>query len=136
MISFVNHRLFSPLVREGTNRVFPWENIWTDNTTVEACLDRCALYGYPAAGLEFGNQCFCGDVSDVTTNSAGPAPETDCNIPCSGDPLHLCGGPLRLQVCFCYHALDSHAQFQTRSTIPTTAILMFGIHPLTLADMR
>ncbi|KAI0791235.1 copper radical oxidase [Abortiporus biennis] len=91
-------------LQEGQNRVFPYENIWDTNTTVEACLNQCATYGFPAAGLEFGNQCFCGDLSDVTTNSPGLAPETDCNIPCSGDAIHLCGGPLRLQ----YYAFNGN----------------------------
>ncbi|TCD64794.1 hypothetical protein EIP91_003605 [Steccherinum ochraceum] len=82
---------------EGGARVFSHEIINEANTTVDACLSRCQLYGFPAAGLEFGNQCFCGDFADVTATSQGPAPEdTDCSVPCSGDLIHLCGGPDRL----------------------------------------
>ena len=40
----------------------------------------------------------CGDVSDLVDNSLGPAPESDCDIACSGDPIHLCGGAERLSV--------------------------------------
>ena len=40
----------------------------------------------------------CGDVSDVANNGGTPAPETDCNMACSGDPIHLCGGGSRLQL--------------------------------------
>lgn len=40
----------------------------------------------------------CGDVSDIQANGGTPAPETDCTIPCSGDPIHLCGGAQRLQL--------------------------------------
>ena len=40
----------------------------------------------------------CGDVQDITTNGGATAPETDCSMACSGDPLHLCGGPQRLQL--------------------------------------
>ncbi|KAG8215859.1 copper radical oxidase [Butyriboletus roseoflavus] len=78
------------------NRVFPYENIWTTNNTVDACLTQCAAYGYPAAGLEYGNQCFCGDVSDATNGSGGYVADSECNTACSGDPGHLCGGPNRL----------------------------------------
>lgn len=39
----------------------------------------------------------CGDVSDVSL-SGGFAPETDCTMPCSGNPTYLCGGGSRLQV--------------------------------------
>lgn len=41
----------------------------------------------------------CGDVEDFTNNSPGFANETDCNIACSGDAIHICGGPNRLSVC-------------------------------------
>ena len=116
-------------------RAFPYQNIYTTNNTVEACLNQCAAFGYPAAGMEV--HCYfclylslalthaiisivtsvvsfphlsprstqahdgytgCGDISDITTSGATFAPETDCNLPCSGDPIHLCGGPLRLSV--------------------------------------
>jgi hypothetical protein len=40
----------------------------------------------------------CGDVQDITANGGATAPETDCSMACSGDPLHLCGGPQRLQL--------------------------------------
>ncbi|KIP07197.1 hypothetical protein PHLGIDRAFT_513029 [Phlebiopsis gigantea 11061_1 CR5-6] len=79
------------------DRVFPYQIINTDNNTVEACLNQCATFGYPAAGLEFGDECWCGDIEDVTANSPGLADASECNIPCSGDPIHLCGGPNLLQ---------------------------------------
>lgn len=40
----------------------------------------------------------CGDLSDVAANSPGFADESDCDIACTGDPIHLCGGGERLQV--------------------------------------
>jgi hypothetical protein len=40
----------------------------------------------------------CGDVADITNNGGTTAPETDCNMACSGDPIHLCGGGRRLQL--------------------------------------
>jgi hypothetical protein len=44
---------------DNTNgvRVFPYEMDWTTNNTVVACLNQCAAFGYPAAGLEYGEQC-------------------------------------------------------------------------------
>lgn len=70
---------------------FPYENDWTNNNTVEACLNQCAAFGYPAAGLEYGEQCFCGDISDVVDNNGTFVSDSECNMPCSGDPVHLCG---------------------------------------------
>ncbi|KAH7906672.1 copper radical oxidase-like protein [Hygrophoropsis aurantiaca] len=82
----------------GSPRMLPYELDWPTNNTVDACLNQCASYGYPAAGLEYGEQCFCGDITDVTNNGGVFAPETDCNMPCSGDPIHLCGAGDRLSM--------------------------------------
>ncbi|KAJ7025972.1 galactose oxidase [Mycena alexandri] len=78
-------------------RVFPWEIDLTNNNSAPACLDQCAAFGFTAGGMEFGFQCFCGDVSDVTASGVTLQPETDCNLACSGDPIHLCGGGARIQ---------------------------------------
>ncbi|KAK3075865.1 hypothetical protein LTR53_000438 [Teratosphaeriaceae sp. CCFEE 6253] len=70
----------------------------TNNNT--ACLSLCAEYGYNAAGTEYGQQCFCGDVQNVIDAGATLQPESDCNMVCSGDAAgnggHICGGPSRL----------------------------------------
>jgi hypothetical protein len=52
--------------------------------SVETCLADCAGYSY--AGVQYGNQCFCG-------NSYGKyGSATDCNMDCSGDSAETCGG--------------------------------------------
>ena len=39
-------------------RVFPlYMNTFTNNNSVDACLNICAEYGYRAAGLEYSYQC-------------------------------------------------------------------------------
>ncbi|KAI0315679.1 copper radical oxidase [Amylostereum chailletii] len=86
------------LAEPGAARVFPYQIINTNNNTADACLSQCAAFGYPAAGMEFGDECWCGDVDDITNNGGAPAPESDCSIACSGDPIHLCGGAERLQL--------------------------------------
>jgi hypothetical protein len=40
----------------------------------------------------------CGDVADITNNGGKTAAESDCAMPCTGDPLHLCGGFWMLQL--------------------------------------
>ncbi|EKM74831.1 hypothetical protein AGABI1DRAFT_95324 [Agaricus bisporus var. burnettii JB137-S8] len=77
-------------------RILPWMLEWPTNNSATACMERCAEYGYPAAGVEFGIQCFCGDITDVTDKNGVIGNEADCNIPCPGDPAHLCGGGGRL----------------------------------------
>ncbi|TBU26664.1 hypothetical protein BD311DRAFT_666990 [Dichomitus squalens] len=76
-------------------RLFPNKIVQPTNNSIDNCLNQCAAFGYPAAGTEFGQECYCGDVSD-TDASPGFAPESDCNIACPGDPIHLCGGGNRL----------------------------------------
>ncbi|KAL4076636.1 glyoxal oxidase [Scleroderma yunnanense] len=73
------------------SRVFPYEIDWTNNNTVDACLNQCAAFGYPAAGLEYGSQCFCGDITDVAANGGYYVADSQCNMACSGDPIHFCG---------------------------------------------
>ncbi|KAF7437573.1 hypothetical protein PC9H_004415 [Pleurotus ostreatus] len=88
------------LQEPGAQRVFPYQIIMQNNLTVDACLNQCAAFGYPAAGMEFGDECYCGDVANEAANGGAPAPAADCSFPCSGDPIHLCGGAQRLQL---YH---------------------------------
>ena len=42
---------------------FPYK-VWDDasGNTPEKCITRCQEFGFNAAGLEYGSQCFCGDV--------------------------------------------------------------------------
>jgi hypothetical protein len=50
--------------------------------TVQKCIDRCAAAVFSSAGLEFGKECFCGNISFPPGSSA----ELDeCNMPCLGD---------------------------------------------------
>ena len=38
-------------------RVFPNQLILKNNNSATNCLNACATYGYPAAGMEFGDEC-------------------------------------------------------------------------------
>ncbi|KAJ3775846.1 hypothetical protein FB446DRAFT_723514 [Lentinula raphanica] len=77
-------------------RTLPWQLILTLNNSANACTSQCSAFGYTAAGMEFSDQCFCGDISDIAANGGTLAPESDCNQQCSGDPIHLCGSGNRL----------------------------------------
>lgn len=71
----------------------------TNNSNIN-CLSLCAKYGYNAAGTEFGQECYCGDVEGFRTSGATKQPENDCNMLCSDDlgknGGYICGGPTRL----------------------------------------
>ncbi|KAI0010109.1 WSC domain-containing protein [Xylariaceae sp. FL0662B] len=62
--------------------------------TVEACVAFCSAQGHALAGLEYGNECFCGAslAPSAASDSAG------CTMPCAGNQTQACGGPSLLSV--------------------------------------
>ncbi len=58
------------------------------------CRAECRSQGYQFSGTQSGSTCFCGNA----VGKYGPAP--NCNAPCSGRPLEICGGQLANSVSF------------------------------------
>ncbi|KAI4215353.1 MAG: hypothetical protein LQ351_002253 [Letrouitia transgressa] len=84
-------------ITEGpAKRVWKYQIINQNGNTATSCLSQCQKFGYQAAGLEYGSECYCGDVVDIAAAGSTPAPETDCNVKCSGDANYFCGGGNRL----------------------------------------
>ncbi|KAI0154753.1 putative glyoxal oxidase [Xylariaceae sp. FL1272] len=79
-------------------RTLPWALTGQTEMTPTSCLSQCAQFGYAAAGLEYGQECYCGDPIDVTTAGATKQPETDCNVVCAGNASSYCGGGSRLSM--------------------------------------
>jgi len=77
-------------------RALIWQSILTTNNSATTCLNLCAEYGYMAAGTEYGDECYCGDDSHLIASGSTKAADTDCQVICSGDPSHYCGGGSRL----------------------------------------
>ncbi len=55
---------------------------------VEICITYCKTQGFGVAGAEGGHRCFCGDV----LYDSEMVDESECNMPCTGDPDAMCGG--------------------------------------------
>ncbi|KAF9469421.1 WSC-domain-containing protein [Collybia nuda] len=63
--------------------------------TVEKCLDACHTRGFHLAGVEYGQECFCGNA----IQSPGTVTATGCDaMQCVGNANQFCGGPARLLV--------------------------------------
>lgn len=77
-------------------RTLPNQLILANNNSAATCLGQCALFGYNAGGMEYGDECYCGDIGDVTLAGATLQTETDCSMDCSGNASYLCGGPNRI----------------------------------------
>ncbi|KDR72273.1 hypothetical protein GALMADRAFT_213303 [Galerina marginata CBS 339.88] len=65
--------------------------------TIESCTTQCASAGFNISGLEFGEECWCGNsfalpIANIT------APLTDCSRACEADHTELCGAASRLSV--------------------------------------
>ena len=78
-------------------RALPYERV-TPWMSVEVCQNLCDGYRY--FGVEFSNQCFCGNAINVESLLArGSTPaKTQCNMVCAGNPLEYCGGRRRLNI--------------------------------------
>lgn len=54
--------------------------------TVQKCIDACAAAGYSSAGVEFGRECYCGNVNYPPGQSESMS---ECDMPCLGDASQL-----------------------------------------------
>ncbi|KFY89652.1 hypothetical protein V500_05562 [Pseudogymnoascus sp. VKM F-4518 (FW-2643)] len=74
----------------------PEKIVYTGTNTGNKCLKACSDYGYNAAGMEYGEECYCGDKSDPAKAGAALVAESDCSTPCPGNAAYLCGAGNRL----------------------------------------
>eukprot|EP00026_Physarum_polycephalum_P005850 Phypoly_transcript_05889.p1 GENE.Phypoly_transcript_05889~~Phypoly_transcript_05889.p1 ORF type:complete len:562 (+),score=58.97 Phypoly_transcript_05889:161-1846(+) len=78
-------------IDSGTSRDLPTQIYVSSASTVEYCRAACGNAGYAYAGLQYGQECWCGN----QYGSNGQAPQSDCSIPCAGDPTETCGNGYR-----------------------------------------
>ncbi|KAF6829857.1 WSC domain-containing protein [Colletotrichum plurivorum] len=76
----------------GGKRTFGQQTIYAGTLTAGLCVDACAKFGYMAAGLEYGEECYCGDPSNIVTAGAKFVDESRCSITCAGNATGICGG--------------------------------------------
>ncbi|KAK0519416.1 hypothetical protein OC842_007464, partial [Tilletia horrida] len=65
----------------------------SSSMTVQSCVASCLNAGYSIAGLEYSQECWCGN--GVTLGSTEVA-DSQCTNTCSGDATQLCGGSFLL----------------------------------------
>ncbi|KAK9789619.1 hypothetical protein SCARD494_08890 [Seiridium cardinale] len=82
----------------NNKRTLPWQLYLPGTLTASNCLYQCGQFGYMAAGMEYGEECYCGDPQDVSAVGATKQPEIDCNIACAGNASAICGGGNRLSM--------------------------------------
>jgi hypothetical protein len=73
----------------------------SSSTTVLGCINSCIADGYKYAGLQNGNECWCGSTLD--TKSAGKSLDASkCDSGCSGWKSSTCGGQWAISL-YCCH---------------------------------
>ncbi|CAO1626462.1 unnamed protein product [Jaminaea pallidilutea] len=84
------------LVDNGAGgRLLTTQAFSSNNNTVEACSAACSSRGLSIAGLEYGQECWCGS---KLAYAAASAPDSDCNMPCTGNNGQNCGAGNRLSI--------------------------------------
>ena len=74
-------------------RVLPHKR-YSNKNSIAFCKNACFKEGYKYSGVEYANECFCGNKMPKTI-----APkQSDCNMKCSGDKSQKCGGGNRLNL--------------------------------------
>ncbi|KAF8623873.1 hypothetical protein AX17_007275 [Amanita inopinata Kibby_2008] len=115
-------------------RVFPYKLYWPTNNSALACVQQCGAFGYPVAGLEYGEECWCGDTTDIQQSGATFADESQCDFTCSGDPTHYCGGALRLTLYTwngtmnVWHTPGVTGRYEVRESVVVPLIATVGVN--------
>ncbi|KIM25969.1 hypothetical protein M408DRAFT_202977 [Serendipita vermifera MAFF 305830] len=79
------------------SRALPTQ-ISIDQVTIEKCTAACFNGGFQYAGVEYGSECFCGDVIATDSGNVGTSAPDGCTMPCAGNTLEICGGSNRLNI--------------------------------------
>jgi hypothetical protein len=75
-------------------RTLPYQSIFSKTNNATTCLSLCSQYKFPAGGMEYGEECYCGDIPGNKADLI--APEGDCQTVCPGNPTAICGAGNRL----------------------------------------
>ncbi|KAF8307707.1 hypothetical protein DL93DRAFT_1994463 [Clavulina sp. PMI_390] len=108
--------LYSPLgcySDSTTTRALQGYAATTSTNTPANCESTCLNQGFTYAGVEYGQECYCGNSIVVSSGGGSVASSSDCNMACSGDSTQTCGAGNRM---FIYQRSGSPATASTTST--------------------
>ncbi|KAI5832076.1 hypothetical protein K523DRAFT_334890 [Schizophyllum commune Tattone D] len=90
----------------------------TSNMTVEYCQTLCSGYHY--AGVEYGNECYCGNALSNGANGNVLDPSV-CSVNCAGNAAEKCGAAYRLNLYYQANiGSGTTSSAPASSTTPTT----------------
>ena len=87
-----------PCAVDNSNRVIQVSTVtYLPTNTPASCTAQCAAQGFSFAGIEYGDECYCG--TGFQGNTVPPAANpSECNMPCTGNSAINCGGAWRMQI--------------------------------------
>ncbi|WWC61580.1 uncharacterized protein I303_104164 [Kwoniella dejecticola CBS 10117] len=89
----------SSCIAEGTSgRALASARLSAADMTIGKCLDFCQSKGWQYAGLEYANECYCGDQLLNGASLSNTLPASKCAMGCAGDQATTCGGSNSLQL--------------------------------------
>ncbi|KAJ7368760.1 WSC domain-containing protein [Mycena albidolilacea] len=77
-----------------SSRQIPNLHTISGGVTIESCTSACKASGFSVAGLEFGQECWCGSSPPSTTLLS----DSDCSTTCAANTSEICGGSSKLTV--------------------------------------
>ena len=78
-------------MQEVVGRALNATSLYDGGMTVEKCVGFCKSQGYSQAGLEYGQECFCGN--GLVNGASLDSVSYECKMPCAGNQAQICGGP-------------------------------------------
>jgi hypothetical protein len=78
-------------MQEVSGRALTGKMVSESDMTIEKCTGICGAGGFVYAGLEYGQECFCGNTLDNGASISSVSGE--CKMPCAGNSAQICGGP-------------------------------------------
>ncbi|KAI5245060.1 WSC-domain-containing protein [Aureobasidium subglaciale] len=70
----------------------------SNGMTPAACQSFCKARGWKFAGVEFGQECWCGSAIQLINGAKKLSNDSTCNRACTGDSSKKCGGSATLNI--------------------------------------
>ena len=110
------------------DRILKGQYFWYQtDLTIDKCIDMCENAGYTYAGVEWGQECYCGNTLPSTTQFVD---DGECNMPCAGDSTEMCGDDFRMGIFQLTTAEECEGEepvaTSSKAALPTGNMLVTG----------
>jgi len=82
-------------VKDSSQRLLPHFKDFGPSNSVKMCSEYCTTRRFEYMGVQYGSQCFCGNIVPDTRHFVSNA---ECNMACTGEKQKMCGGTWRMNV--------------------------------------